>query len=79
MLALSEAGCYDADQEQPRWQLSTLWTVFVAHYVFSKIVKLIPHLLRNPGDVRFVPVSVLFGFFHNLIKLYGCITVTEVR
>jgi hypothetical protein len=36
-------------------------------------------LLRNPGDVRFVPVSVLFGYFHNLIKLYGCITVTEVR
>ena len=37
-----------------------------------------PHLLRNPGDVRFVPVSILFGYFHNLIKLYGCITVTEV-
>jgi hypothetical protein len=45
--------------------------------VFAKTIKLIPHLLRNPGDVRFVPVSILFGYFHNLIKLYGCITVTE--
>jgi hypothetical protein len=47
--------------------------------VFAKTIKLIPHLLRNPGDVRFVPVSILFGYFHNLIKLYGCITVTEVH
>lgn len=62
-----------------QWQPSLFWGLFLAHLVFAKTIKLIPHLLRNPGDVRFIPVSVLFGYFHNLIKLYGCMTVTEVR
>jgi cellulose synthase/poly-beta-1,6-N-acetylglucosamine synthase-like glycosyltransferase len=80
--ALCEAGYYPANEGQlsraDKWQRSLLWTLFIAHWVFAKTIKLVPHLLRNPGDVRFVPVSILFGYFHNLIKLYGCITVTEV-
>jgi hypothetical protein len=83
-LALSESGYYAAEsEEQPRtgteqWHRSVFWTLFLAHFAFAKTIKLVPHLLRNPGDVRFIPVSILFGYFHNLIKLYGCITVTEV-
>jgi hypothetical protein len=76
--SLSEAGYYDVPRANDR-QWALLWALFLGHYAFTKTVKLVPHLLRNPGDVRFVPVSVLFGYFHNLIKLYGCITVTEVR
>jgi hypothetical protein len=80
---MSEAGYYAAEGEQePRaepWQRSLFWALFLAHFVFAKTIKLVPHLLRNPGDVRFIPVSVAFGYFHNLIKLYGCMTVTEVR
>ena len=83
--ALADAGYYGvaaADDEaarSQRWQRSVLWALFAGHWVFSKTIKLVPHLLRNPGDVRFVPLSVLFGYFHNIIKMYGCITVTEVR
>jgi hypothetical protein len=80
--ALSESGYYAVDdKDQARveqWQRSTFWALFLAHFVFAKTIKLLPHLLRNPGDVRFIPVSVLFGYFHNLIKFYGCMTVTEV-
>lgn len=79
--ALSESGYYAAGEEQPRaerWQGSVFWALFVAHFIFAKTIKLVPHLLRNPGDVRMIPVSVAFGYFHNLIKLYGCMTVTEV-
>ncbi len=80
--ALSEAGYYAVEDDKippaELWQRSLLWGLFFAHWVFAKTIKLVPHLLRNPGDVRFIPVSILFGYFHNLIKLYGCITVTEV-
>ena len=80
--ALSESGYYASEgAEQPhaeQWQRSVFWALFLAHFVFAKTIKLVPHLLRNPGDVRFIPVSVFFGYFHNLIKLYGCMTVTEV-
>lgn len=79
---LLEAGYYDYEagsgHSQSQWQRNLFWALFIAHWVFAKTIKLVPHLLRNPGDVRFIPVSILFGYFHNLIKLYGCITVTEV-
>jgi hypothetical protein len=81
-MALSEAGYYVVLDESPcaeKWHRNLLWAIFGGYWLFSRTIKLVPHLLRNPGDVRFVPVSVLFGYFHNLIKLYGCITVTEVR
>ena len=67
------------DARSQKWQLVMSWAFFGGHWLFSKTIKLVPHLLRNPGDVRFVAVSVLFGYFHNIIKMYGCITVTEVR
>ena len=76
-LALSELGFYTDSHRSDDWQLSSLWGVFLSHYFFSKTIKLLPYLLRNPGDVRFVPVSVAFGYFHNLIKLYGFVTVKE--
>jgi len=77
-LALAEAGYY-APAVDPRThgQRTLFWAVWAAHWFFAKTIKLLPHLLRNPADVRFIPASILFGYFHNLIKLYGCITVTE--
>ncbi|KAF2638225.1 polysaccharide synthase Cps1p [Massarina eburnea CBS 473.64] len=81
--ALSDAGYYagqDEDEAAPglEWQRNLLWALFLGNWLFSKTLKLVPHLLRNPGDIRFVPASITFGYFHNIIKLYGCITVTEV-
>jgi hypothetical protein len=81
-LALVEAGFYAEEDgkyaKAEQWQPSLFWALFGAHWVFTKTIKLVPHLLRNPGDVRFILASIAFGYFHNLIKLYGCITVTEV-
>ncbi|KAF1971641.1 polysaccharide synthase Cps1p [Bimuria novae-zelandiae CBS 107.79] len=78
---LVEAGYYPVSTDElsssERRDRMLLWAFFLGHMVFSKTIKLVPHLLRNPGDIRFVPVSILFGFFHNLIKAYGGITVTE--
>lgn len=77
-----EAGLYDEVDTSmagdAKWQRNLFWALFIANWIFARTIKLVPHLLRNPGDVRFIPVSILFGYFHNLIKLYGCITVTEV-
>ena len=45
---------------------------------FTKIVKLVGLFRRNPGDIIFLPVSILFGYFHGLIKLYALFTLQEV-
>jgi hypothetical protein len=43
------------------------------------VVKLAGLLRRNPRDIIFLPVSILFGYFHGLIKLYALCTLKEVN
>jgi hypothetical protein len=33
---------------------------------------------RNPSDVMFLPATILFGWFHGLIKLYALSTLKMV-
>ncbi|KAK1814067.1 Type 2 glycosyltransferase [Friedmanniomyces endolithicus] len=49
-----------------------LWT-----FVFSKTVKLWGHFIRYPADLRFLPVYIVFGYFHGLIKFWGLLTLSE--
>ena len=44
----------------------------------SKVVKLIGLFRREPRDVMFLPVSILFGYFHGWIKLYSLFTLRMV-
>lgn len=46
---------------------------------FTKVVKLMGLFMRNPSDVMFLPVSILFGYFHGLIKLHALFTLNMVR
>ncbi|ODH50513.1 hypothetical protein GX48_03331 [Paracoccidioides brasiliensis] len=41
----------------------------------SKFIKLLGHYIRNPADFLLLPVSILFGYFHGLIKLYAAFTL----
>lgn len=45
---------------------------------FTKVVKLMGLFLRNPTDIVYLPVSIIFGYFHGLIKLYALITLNMV-
>lgn len=51
------------------------WTQFIFMFAFTKVVKLMGLFIRNPSDIMFLPVSVIFGYFHGLIKLYALITL----
>lgn len=41
---------------------------------FTKVVKLMGLFLRNPSDVVFLPISIVFGYLHGFIKLYTLFT-----
>lgn len=45
---------------------------------FTKVVKLVGLFRKNPSDIVFLPVSVLFGYFHGLIKLWALCTLKQV-
>lgn len=54
-----------------------LYTLFVWMFI-SKFSKNLGHYIRYPTDVALLPVSILFGWFHGLIKLYAMVTLDVV-
>lgn len=57
-----------------------LWAL-IAQLAFmsaSKVVKLIGLFRRDPRDVMFLPVSIIFGYCHGWIKLYSLFTLRMV-
>lgn len=44
----------------------------------SKFSKNLGHYRRYPSDIALLPVSIMFGWFHGLIKLYAMVTLNEV-
>lgn len=44
----------------------------------SKWIKLLGHYIRYPVDVFLLPVSILFGYFHGIIKMYAVMTLNVV-
>ncbi|RFU27413.1 hypothetical protein B7463_g8916, partial [Scytalidium lignicola] len=60
------------------WTLVDQQYALIALIIFmciSKFVKLIGLFARDPSDLMFLPVSVIFGYFHGLIKLYALFTL----
>ncbi len=64
------------------WELKNRYILLGAEVVFmfcfTKVVKLVGLFRRNPSDIMFLPVSILFGYFHGLIKLWALFTLKEV-
>ncbi|KAF4546846.1 Hypothetical protein D9617_173g015910 [Elsinoe fawcettii] len=46
-------------------------------FLFAKTIKLIGHYIRYPTDVALLPISILFGYIHGIIKLVGLCTLSE--
>ncbi|RKF54243.1 putative glycosyltransferase family 2 [Erysiphe neolycopersici] len=43
--------------------------------LWTKIIKLVGLFSREPLDIIFLPVSILFGYFHGLIKVYALLSL----
>ncbi|KAI9709756.1 MAG: hypothetical protein M1820_003159 [Bogoriella megaspora] len=69
--------CYKATEnwELPYQQLAIL--LQTTWMLGSKFVKIFGHLVRNPEDVLYFPIYIVFGYFHCLIKLYALLTLSE--
>ena len=54
---------------------STGLYIFVAWLFFTKTVKLWPYFYEYPEDMKYIPVQIIFGYLHGLIKLYTLLTL----
>lgn len=43
----------------------------LAIFAFTKIVKLVGLFRKNPADVMFLPLFIIFSYLHGFIKLYA--------
>ncbi|KAL8710108.1 MAG: hypothetical protein Q9220_005191 [cf. Caloplaca sp. 1 TL-2023] len=50
-------------------------SILLAWMFLSKFLKLLGHYIRYPVDFLLLPVSILFGYFHGLIKGYAMISL----
>ena len=56
-----------------------LGLAMLASWIFlSKFLKLLGHYIRYPVDFLLLPVSILFGYFHGLIKGYAMLSLNVV-
>lgn len=56
-----------------------LGLAILASWIFlSKFLKLLGHYIRYPVDFLLLPVSILFGYFHGLIKGYAMLSLNVV-
>ncbi|EJT69092.1 hypothetical protein GGTG_13360 [Gaeumannomyces tritici R3-111a-1] len=44
-------------------------------FAFTKVVKLVGLFRKNPADIVFLPLSIVFGYLHGFIKLYALFTL----
>ncbi|CAI0644283.1 unnamed protein product [Colletotrichum noveboracense] len=65
-------GTADWDMESRK---QALWAQIIFVFGFTKVVKLMGLFCRNPSDLMFLPVSIVFGWGHGLIKLYALSTL----
>ncbi|KAK3955747.1 nucleotide-diphospho-sugar transferase [Pseudoneurospora amorphoporcata] len=56
-------------------RVTLLLAEIVFMFGFTKVVKLVGLFRKNPRDLIYLPVSILFGYFHGLIKLYALFTL----
>ncbi|PHH59589.1 hypothetical protein CDD82_2434 [Ophiocordyceps australis] len=69
-------ACWRAfENEPPRLRCAVFVAQLAFMFLFTKTVKLWGLLWKHPSDLVYLPVSVLFGWFHGFIKLYALATL----
>jgi hypothetical protein len=71
--------CFKATESWPAESRKiALIAVGIWIFFFAKCVKLLGHFIRYPGDFVMLPISILFGYLHGILKLAGLFTLHEV-
>jgi len=57
------------------WGYDGMVAQLVFMFGFVKIIKLIPLFIRNPANIKYLPLSIVFGWLHGFIKIYAGLTL----
>ncbi|KAF1352243.1 nucleotide-diphospho-sugar transferase [Delphinella strobiligena] len=60
------------------FQWHCIFSLWVSWAFFTKIVKIIPHFMRNKKDLVWLPFMIGFSYFHGVLNLY-CLWTKESK
>lgn len=55
------------------------YIALAAWIFFTKNLKMIPHYMRYPQDMVYVPLSVLLSYLHGFLNIYAAMTLTKTH
>lgn len=67
-LAADSKGSYHL----PPWNILVSWFVWLT---VTRGFKLLPHFIRRPQDVIYIPLWILFGYYFAFLKIYALFTL----
>jgi len=71
--------CYYASTKDWDYDSRLAGIVALSIWIFiSKFVKLMGHYIRYPADFLLLPVSIVFGYLHGLIKAKAMLSLNVV-
>jgi hypothetical protein len=71
-------SCYNSTSIFENRVRVTLRVAFLIWWLAAKNIKLAGLYKRNIWDIRFMPVSILFTYFHSYIKAQALFSLSEV-
>jgi hypothetical protein len=71
-------SCYNSTLSFEGRAKISLRAAFLIWWLVAKNIKLIGLYKRNIRDLRFIPVSTFFTYFHGYIKAQALFTLNEV-
>jgi hypothetical protein len=60
------------------WATGSVYAYFGLLLLASKLIKPLPHLLRCKRDILYIPIGILFGYYHGIIRLWTLATVCDI-
>lgn len=58
----------------------TTYLLLLASILFlTKLIKPLPHLLREPRDWKMIPIGIAFGYAHSIIRLCAFFTMNDLE
>ncbi|RUS13276.1 glycosyltransferase family 2 protein [Endogone sp. FLAS-F59071] len=58
-----------------------IWNIVVSYIcwlLLTRTFKLLPHLVRRPQDIIWIPAWLIFGYYFTIMKIYALFTLHEV-
>ncbi|KAI9698626.1 MAG: hypothetical protein M1820_007425 [Bogoriella megaspora] len=57
------------------------WAIgwYTTWLLFTKVVKILPHLFQHPSDLKFLPAAIAFSYIHGWINIWALCTLKQTH